>query len=221
MTDRIVFSKSKQARYISHLDLMRTFQRGFNRAGIEIRHTEGFHPHPFVSIALPLSLGFSSECEILEFGLVSGSTREELPQKLTEVLPEGIDILSCYEGEIKLKHIIFLEYLLTLDYGDAVPQGAEAAWQSFLSQESLVVEKKSKKSKKGFVSLDIMPMIHQSAIEIQGSHLMIKTLLTAQNPGLNPELIRKAFVEQNPELAPKFMYCHRLEIYNKDREVFR
>ncbi len=70
MADRLLFSKTGRAKYISHLDLMRTFQRAFFRSGIQIRHTEGFNPHPFVSIALPLSVGYSSQCEILEFGLV-------------------------------------------------------------------------------------------------------------------------------------------------------
>ena len=52
MADRLLFSKTGRAKYISHLDLMRTFQRAFARAGIQIKHTEGFNPHPFVSIAL-------------------------------------------------------------------------------------------------------------------------------------------------------------------------
>ena len=58
MADRLLFSKTGRAKYISHLDLMRTFQRAFFRSGIQIRHTEGFNPHPFVSIALPLSVGY-------------------------------------------------------------------------------------------------------------------------------------------------------------------
>ena len=48
MADRLLFSKTGRAKYISHLDLMRTFQRAFSRAGIQIKHTEGFNPHPFV-----------------------------------------------------------------------------------------------------------------------------------------------------------------------------
>ena len=76
MADRLLFSKTGRAKYISHLDLMRTFQRAFARAKIAIKHTEGFHPHPFVSIALPLSVGYSSQCEILEFGLLEGTPYE-------------------------------------------------------------------------------------------------------------------------------------------------
>ena len=59
---RIQFIKTGRARYISHLDLMRTFQRAFLRAGLHVKHTEGFNPHAYVSIALPLSVGFSSHC---------------------------------------------------------------------------------------------------------------------------------------------------------------
>ena len=63
---RLAFSKADTAKFISHLDLMRTFQRSFLRAGIAVKHTEGFNPHAFVSIPLPLSVGFSSACEVLE-----------------------------------------------------------------------------------------------------------------------------------------------------------
>ena len=87
MADRLLFSKTGRAKYISHLDLMRTFQRAFSRAGIQIKHTEGFNPHPFVSIALPLSVGYSSQCEILEFGLVGGASYEYLfPLLLTAIM---------------------------------------------------------------------------------------------------------------------------------------
>ena len=72
-SNRLRFSKTGRAKYISHLDLMRTFQRAFLRAGIEITHTEGFNPHAFVSIPLPLSVGFASQFEVLEFELRGGA----------------------------------------------------------------------------------------------------------------------------------------------------
>ena len=66
---RALFEKTGNARYISHLDLMRLFQRAFKRAGLPLTHTQGFNPRPSVSIALPLSLGVESRCEILYFDL--------------------------------------------------------------------------------------------------------------------------------------------------------
>ena len=86
---RIQFIKTDRARYISHLDLMRTFQRAFLRADLHVRLTEGFNPHAYVSIALPLSVGFSSQCEILEFGLPEGEDRSQVPERLTRALPEA------------------------------------------------------------------------------------------------------------------------------------
>ena len=105
---RILFAKYGTAKYISHLDLMHTMERAFLRAGIAIRHTTGFHPHPYVSIPLPLPLGFSSQCEIMEFGLVSGSTMEALPAQMNRVLPAGIEILRCYEGGRPFRDLAFV-----------------------------------------------------------------------------------------------------------------
>ena len=135
MADRLLFSKTGRAKYISHLDLMRTFQRAFTRAGIEIKHTQGFHKHPFVSIALPLSVGYSSQCEILEFGLVGGATAEEVPARLTAAMPEGIIIHQCYPAERKLKELAYVNYIINFEYSEGRPQASEPAMRELLSRE--------------------------------------------------------------------------------------
>ena len=66
---RLLFEKKGRSVWISHLDLMRVFQRAFKRAGLPLTHTQGFNPRPSVSIALPLSVGIESECELLDFAL--------------------------------------------------------------------------------------------------------------------------------------------------------
>ena len=75
----LLFSKNGRACYISHLDLMATFQRVFLRAGVPIWQTQGFNKHAYVSIALPLSVGYSSDCEILEFNLDEGMGMDLVP----------------------------------------------------------------------------------------------------------------------------------------------
>ena len=144
--DRLLFEKTGRARYISHLDLMRTFQRAFLRADIPIKHTEGFNPHPFISIALPLSLGFSSECEILEFGLLEGTGHADVPARLNAVLPEGVRVKECYSGERPLKELAALEYRMTLEL-DGDKKALIDAWSAAMSRESWVIEKKSKKQR--------------------------------------------------------------------------
>ena len=221
MADRLLFSKTGRAKYISHLDLMRTFQRAFSRAGIQIKHTEGFNPHPFVSIALPLSVGYSSQCEILEFGLVGGSSYEELPAKLTAAMPEGIIIHSCYPAERKLKELTDLNYIMNFEYPGGRPQQAETAMRELLGKESLVVRKKSNKSKKGYTEVDLIPLVKSWNLECQSDSMTLDAVLSAQNPGLNPELLRAAFCEAYPEFAPDFVTFHRREALDADGKPFR
>lgn len=139
---RIQFVKTGRACYISHLDLMRTFQRAFLRAGIHIRHTEGFNPHAYVSIPLPLSVGFSSQCEILEFGLPEGADMEAVPWRLTRVLPEGITVTRCYDAERPYKELCYVNYIITLEYDAGAPVGAENTIRRCWAEKSLVVSKK-------------------------------------------------------------------------------
>ena len=73
--------------YISHLDLLRTFQRVFLRQGIVLRHSQGFHPHPILSFALPLSVGQESVCELLDLETVEDLDCAALPGRLAPSLP--------------------------------------------------------------------------------------------------------------------------------------
>lgn len=218
---RLLFSKTGRARYISHLDLMRTFQRAFFRAGIPIKHTEGFNPHAFVSIALPLSVGYSSQCELLEFGLLDGVGEEEVPARMNAALPEGIVIHSCYKALRPIKALTHLNYIITFDYETGVPTGAETALKELLSRDSVVVRKKSKKAKTGFTEVDLIPLIKSWTVEGRRDTLVADVVLAAQNPGLNPELIRAAFCEEHPEFEPGFVSFHRKDALDGVGNVFR
>lgn len=218
---RLLFSKTGRARYISHLDLMRTFQRAFFRAGIPIKHTQGFNPHAFVSIALPLSVGYSSQCEILEFGLLDGVREEDVPARMNVALPEGITIHSCYRADRPIKALTHLNYVITFDYETGVPTGAETALKELLSRESVIVCKKSKKAKSGFTQVDLIPLIKSWTVEGRRDTLVADVVLAAQNPGLNPELIRAAFCEEFPQFAPGFVSFHRKESLDAQGAVFR
>ena len=89
---RLRFEKTGRAVYISHLDLMATMQRAFARAGLELKYSEGFNPHPLISILLPLSVGTASVCELMDFRLREDTELGTLPERLTAALPEGIRV---------------------------------------------------------------------------------------------------------------------------------
>ena len=219
--DRLLFVKEGRARYISHLDLMRTFQRAFVRSDIPIKHTEGFNPHPFISIALPLSLGFSSGCELLEFGLLPGTAHADVPARLNAALPEGVRVLECYAGERPMRELVWLDYELSLDVScdkDALRQ----AWSEALGRKSWIVEKPSKKAKSGSVSIDIPSLVKEfNFTESDGGELILRIVLAAQNPGLNPSVLVNALTAEYPDLCPAYVGYRRLEVLDRDGKIFR
>lgn len=219
---RILFTKSGTAKYISHLDLMHTMERAFLRAGIAIRHTEGFHPHPYVSIPLPLPLGFSSQCEVMEFGLVSGSTLETLPEQMNKALPAGIEVLQCYDGGLPFKKLAYVRYDITLEFDSPVAEQGAEAFRQLLGRESFVVQKRSKKAKSGFTEVDIIPLVESlEEVRAEGAFLYLTLLLKAQNPGLNPDVLLQGFRGEYPDLTMIYTSCHRREILAEDKTIYR
>ena len=115
---RMLFTKEGVAIWSSHLDLMRALMRSFRRAGIDLKHSQGFTPHPELSILMPLSVGVESQCEIAEFTLAEGCALSpgEIVSRLNPVLPAGIRALDCWEGGMKAGKLAWLRARLTLAY---------------------------------------------------------------------------------------------------------
>lgn len=205
---RLAFSKADTAKFISHLDLMRTFQRSFLRADIAVKHTEGFNPHAFVSIPLPLSVGFSSACEVLECQVLNVPL-EEVPARMNAALPAGITVTRCYEAVRPVKELCYVNYIVTLEYETGAPFGAERDIQALLERDSLVMTKRSKKAKSGFTEVDLIPLIARASVEERRDTIALDLVLKAQNPGLNPELVVAVVREHCPDASPDFVSIHR------------
>jgi radical SAM-linked protein len=88
----VTFSKKGLMRFISHLDLMRLFQRALRRADLPIAFTCGFSPHPKMSFKKALKLGVESETEEASFYLEGWMNTEEFKMRLQGQLPDGITI---------------------------------------------------------------------------------------------------------------------------------
>jgi radical SAM-linked protein len=217
---RLLFRKEGRAIYISHLDLMRTFQRAFKRAGIQIRHAGAFNPHPFISVAIPLSLGYSSVCELMDFGLESGCTLEEVAGKLNPVLPEGLTVIKAYDATRPTKEIGKLVWELEFIYDNGIPDGAEEGLNELFSRPELVMQKKSKKAKSGFTTVDLIPLIGRHSMKRRDNVLCLTIDLAGQNPGLNPNLLQDAIEQEYPALKPDFLRACRLDILDGEGNRF-
>ena len=213
---RLLFEKKGDSVWISHLDLMRVFQRAFRRAGLLLKHSQGFTPRAIVSIALPLSVGVESVCELLDYELVEGEATADL---LNEKLPDGIRVLEVINSGRKIKELIHLRALVTLTYDNGLPEDAIARLNSFFDQESLIIKKHSRK---GETETNILPMLCEKKLtQISETCVEMEVLVCAQNPSLNPQLLINGLDLYAPELAPDHRTIKRLEIYDAEGKVFR
>lgn len=217
---RLLFEKTGSAIWISHLDLMRLFQRAFQRACLPLKHTQGYNPRPSVSIALPLSVGVESHCELLDFELDGVSLScDEITCRLNQTLVSGVVVYDTYETGRKLKDLALLDCTVTLEYDRGVPVGAENAIRELFSRESVIV---TKKSKNGLQDQDIIPMIRNlDVVSGEDGVLQIRALICCQNPTLKPAQMVSAIEKYLPEYIPDFSKCSRNEIYDTNKVIFR
>ena len=218
---RLLFEKKGSAVWISHLDLMRLFQRAFKRAGLPLTHTQGFNPRPSVSIALPLSVGVESCCELLDFDLDGDKVANRIVRgKLNDYLLPGIRVIKVYDNGQKIKHLALLDTIVTMEYDAGVPADATAKLEQFFAQEEILVEKKTKSG--DIIDQNIVPMIKAlEVIQADDNTIQLKARICCQNPTLNPMQLHGAVVRHLPELAPSFAKCERLELYDIDGNIFR
>lgn len=217
---RLLFEKKGNAVWISHLDLMRLFQRAFKRAGLPLTHTQGFNPRASVSIALPLSVGIESSCELLDFELDGQEIPcDEIRRRLNSALIDGIKVLAVCKNGRKLKELSLLSCKITFAYDNGVPDCGAEQIQNLFAGESVIVPKRTKN---GIQDQNIISMIKRLDISrCNAQELTLTALVCCQNPTLNPMQIALAVNMYLPELAPSFVKCARLEVYDEQEKVFR
>ena len=217
---RLLFEKTGNAVWISHLDLMRLFQRAFKRAGLPLTHSGGFTPRPQVSIALPLSVGVESQCELLDFDLDGQMPDlDEIRDRLNRALVPGVTVLNVYNDGRKIRDLALLECQVVLEYDSGAPADAQAAINALFARESLILEKRSKN---GITQQDIIPMIRRLAVHTQDSNtLILQALICCQNPALNPGQLTAAIEKELPAFQPDFAKICRLEVFDNNETIFR
>lgn len=215
---RMLFAKTGRAVYISHLDLMRTITRAFLRAECRLKYSEGFNPHPNISIALPLSVGCESVCEIMDFKMLEDMPCEEIKSRISDQFPEGIEVIDVYEMQRKVKEIKWLRISGVFEYDERDAAQMVEKLNEFYAAESIVI---TKKTKRGMGESDIRPAIKEISFEASGGDVILSAVISAQEPTLNPELIADALRQLAPEYAPDFAKFRRLEIFDEKMEIFR
>lgn len=213
---RIWFEKDGTSRFISHLDLNRCMSRGIHRSGIPIWYTEGFNPHPFLTFALPLSLGVRGKRESMDIKLVDEMPEKEIIERLNPCLPEGIRVFAVTDPVMKPGRISYARYQLVLTAEHHSPSQILQAVQKIMDMPQIMVKKKTKS---GIKEMDLKKNLGEYQVTVGQECVFLRILLPAgSSNNVNPQLLLDAIKQY--EGIELYADITRLDLYNEEREPF-
>ena len=209
---RLKFSKMGMAKYISHLDLLRTFTRAIHRAELPVKYSQGFNPHQLITFSLPLSLGTTGESEFVDIDFEDGTDFLTVVKKLNESLPPDIKILEASAPAIKAKDIVSAEYVF--DILSSGPVDKEKIEEFFAKSEI----KASKKTKRGEKEINLKDFIHEyEVLEADDKKIKLRIILSAGGENnIKPQIVAEKLCEFIENLAPENAEIHRVKTFYQD-----
>lgn len=220
---RIWFKKVGRAKYISHLDLMRSMTKTIKRSGLKVWYTEGFNPHAYITFPLPLSLGIESESECVDIRVEDGVSKWEVKERLYPQMPEGLDLISVEEPFCNAKEIRYGRYVITLDFeNEADAESFAVLSEKLVDGKSLVCEKKGKQGRhKVMKEVALGEHIFNFKAETKENVLVINVDLSAGNPvNIAPNLLIGA-IEKESEVLPVYKKFEKKCLLTENFEIFR
>lgn len=184
------FAKGEAVRFISHLDLMRALERGMRRARLPLAYTEGFNPRPRVSYASALSVGHTSEAELMALNLREPMDPTEARQAFNASLPEGLEIVQAWitpphKPKTSLGEVDTAEYSVRIA-GPLQELNLPQAAAELMAQKELRITRVRDKSAK---DLDLRPLVGEVKVERAeaGAAELHLRLRTGSSGGARPE----------------------------------
>ena len=202
-------------RFISHLDMTRFMSRLIRRANLPVWYTEGFNPHLYMTFALPLSLGFESDYDVVDIRLLDDDYDiATLPQKLNAICPPYIQFFDATEPIKKAGDVSAAEFSILFDDNGEVAENLS----KFLSRGSIVVLKKTKKG--GEKEIEVGDKIKSFYFKTLNGNTVLNIVLPAgSTENLNPELFLNKFFEENGKY-----YCYKVNrtaVFDTDGNLFK
>ena len=219
---RMKFAKEGRAKYISHLDLMHAMQRSMARCHMPLWFTEGFNQHAYVSVALPLSTGYSGEWELLDFNLISETVPEGAVESLNAVFPEGLRAIEIYpleDGGMKLRDIAWSRYRITWTFENGiVPADFVQDVTELFNRDSVEILKRSKRSEK---TVNMKEFMREIEVREQNDTVVVEVVTAAGNNNMSPEYLTNAVAQYLPQYQIVGSAYHRMCVYNDKMKPFR
>lgn len=238
MKTRMRFVKCGSMKFIGHLDCMRFFQKAIRRAKLDVAYSKGYSPHQLMSFASPLGVGVTSDGEYIdvEFYSLPDLSMPELVTYLNQFMTDEIfvtDIEIMPDGfKNSMSLLIAADYMVVEKEAGVFPKNWQEKWLSFMEQQEIVIEKKTKKSVK---EVDIKPHIlawdfSMDAFaekngenygtlhcDYEGNSLFMR-LTSGSETNIKPELVMQAFYAFcESELEPYSYQIHRMQMIFKKK----
>ena len=228
MKIRVKYEKTGINKYIGHLDLLRYFQKAMRRAGIDMKYTEGFSPHPVLSFAAPLGLGLTTRGDYFDTELETDATVSTFVARLNAQRTEVMKVLSISEMEGGKKQNAMAS-LAAADYEvtvcDALLEQLGGAvrlnenWQTFMAQDTIPVEKETKS---GTETVDLKPLIYAQSIS---KNKLVFCVSASSAANVRPDTLFTAFLRftghlkaADEMLKDGEIEIERSEMYTRDAE---
>ena len=210
---RVFYKKKSLLRFVSHLDMNRFMPRVIRKTSIPVWYTEGFNSHVYLNFALPLSLGFESDYEAMDFKVTDDTySNESIFSELVRVMPQHIEIIKVGDPVNKPGKIAFAEFKINFEDSGSIADNLN----SFLNSGSIKV---LKKSKKGIIKeLELADKIARFEISKTGN-TQLKIVLTAGTDNVNPQLLLSAFEDFLGKNLPEYSIT-RTMLYTENLEEF-
>ena len=217
---RVWFKKMGMSRYVSHLDLMRAMTRAVRRAEVPLWYTEGFNPHPYITFALPLSLGMESLYESMDMRIEGDCTNDEIFNMLAGSMPPGIEIVSVENPFNDPKEIAFGEFDIFFDCEKKTDELLELI-KEMLSADELIVQKLGKKGRhKVMKDINLIEFIKQYRLSSYESRVRVSLILPAgSTTNINPSLLADE-IQKRADGNPAYTIV-RKKLLLENMEAFR
>ncbi|NLI14612.1 TIGR03936 family radical SAM-associated protein [Pelotomaculum propionicicum] len=198
---RIIYAKVGPARYISHLDLLRVFDRSARRAGLPVAYTQGFNPHPKMTFAAPLSVGTAGEAEYADMELARDIDPAVVKSALAGAMPQGLRLIEVDRTPEAAASLMALveraTYSARAELASPLRDEVLArAIDSFLARPQIIIERQGKAGAKK--EYDIRPGIFAMSGCVNNDIIKIKAeLKTGSSGNVRFEELLAAFLKES------------------------
>lgn len=217
------FCKTREGRFLSHLDLMHTWERVIRRSQLPLAYSQGFNPHPKINFASACAVGTTSDGEYMDMELTQELPVEQVEEMLQAVMPPAFRVSAMKVVSGKAPSLMSIiqraRYVLQLELvEEATQEQLDAAVENFWQQEEIVIYryKKNSKDKK---PVNIRPGVYELELTAEGKNALLHIQVQSGNEGnIRPEEVAYGLMATGMPMVQHVVRIHRQGLYVLDEK---